>query len=82
MLFRLHRGLLTASMDTVININNIEELKTYIKSDLNILHSDIQDIKFYHIGFDDRTGWDTYYVLVKIDSISDHFIVGMSNNKF
>lgn len=67
MLFRFHRGGLKESMETVIEVNSMNELIDAI----GFPH----EITFQHIGMDTRVNWDTYYV------IADDKVIGMSNSK-
>lgn len=58
--FRHHRGSLSASMETVVEVAGIAEL-------VGALHAagwEPGKIEIMPYGFDDRIGWDTYIVTV------------------
>lgn len=60
MKFRFHRGGLDDSMKTQVLIFTEVHLKKHIEKHIPSFKGDLQ---FKHIGFDDRIGWDTWYVL-------------------
>lgn len=65
MLYRPHRETLDDSMKEVVEVNDLVQLEKLMP--INGV------ITFSHVGYDDRVGWDTYYVCV------DGKVVGMSN---
>lgn len=72
MKYRDHRGGFKESMKTVREVNSIQELKEYLKTD---------EIKFEYCTFDSRNNWDTYYVLKK-NNDGKFTVAGMSDGKF
>ncbi len=83
MKYRNHAGSLTDSMETEVLINNMDELKTHLNKYLEGFSKDtVGDIKFQYTMFDKRTGWDTYYVLVRLKGDKEFTIAGMSDGKF
>ena len=78
--YRDHRGSLDESMKTVKEFYTIEELKKHLDKPYKKLGKRVVEIKFTHVGFDDRIGWDTYYVLIRFDGETDFMIAGMSDN--
>ena len=65
MKFRFHRGGFKESMETTIEVKDIEELAEALEFP--------KEIVFQPCGIDERNGWDTFYV------IADDKIVGMSD---
>lgn len=59
--FRPHRGSLTESMDQAIEIHSIQDLHKFLKKEWEVAPKKI-DVEY--TGFDTRTEWDTYLVLV------------------
>ncbi len=89
MKYRSHRGSLSDSMETEVEVNTLEELIAHINSLNNDFDEKfsgkVEELKFEHVGMDERIGWDTYYVLVKglYPSQGIGFVVaGMSDGKF
>jgi hypothetical protein len=65
MLIRSHRETLDEAMRTVAEVHTIEEVQEYLQKNAMYTEINKEDISFEHGIFDDRIGWDTYYVLVK-----------------
>jgi hypothetical protein len=71
MKFREHRGSLTESMQTVVELANRDELVSHLNRMFENsgpvkpepIKPDEVEIKFYL--FDDRIGWNTYLVFVR-----------------
>ncbi|PWN59990.1 hypothetical protein [Chryseobacterium oncorhynchi] len=61
-LFRWHRSTLEESMSTVVEISSFSELKELINEEYPLVFT--RDIKIDYYGFDTRTGWENYIVLV------------------
>jgi len=80
MKFREHRGTLEQAMLTVVEVNSLEELATHIQKiwgSFTSIPIRKKDIYFRWLCYDERIGWDTYFVYVnQIGS------VGYSNGKF
>jgi hypothetical protein len=74
-LFRKHRGSLAEAMETVIEVNSIEDI--YNNSDLPECGIDCEGIKLEPYTYDSRIGWDTYAVIKK-----GHGIIGFTNGDF
>lgn len=79
MKYRDHRGGLKESMETEKEFNSIEELKDHIESESDYSEK-VDDIKFKYAKYDERTGWNTYLVLVKWELNIDYLPVGWSND--
>ncbi len=75
--FRFHRGTLEDSLKTIVEVKTRGELASKI-SELPYMKG-VHGFKlvFEHIGFDERCGWETYYVIVISDTA--RHIVGMSD---
>lgn len=63
LLFRFHRGSLEDSMETCVEIKDLEHLINLIEKSWDIKMSEIS-IKPY--GKDERIGWDTQIVSIKV----------------
>lgn len=62
MLFREHRGGLAESMETVVEVSDIDEMKKHICERFGVSQEAISfDDK---VVFDDRINWHTQYVIV------------------
>ena len=79
MKYRDHRGSLSASMETVQEVSSIEEIKHHLNKFYNQFGKSVVEIKFNHIGMDDRVNWDTYYVLQRLDGEDGFTVAGMSD---
>jgi hypothetical protein len=75
-LFRRHRGMLEESLATTVSVSSVAELEAEVRKAWLHLGDRPVSISFKHVGYDDRCGWDTYYVLV------DGQCVGMSDGAF
>ena len=83
MRFRHHRANLIESLNTTREFKNKEELLNHLNFIYGTKGETVIDIRFDYAGFDERTNWNTYYVLIKKDSyLSDYGIVGMSDDEF
>ena len=63
-------------------VSSEEALLAHLNNGWKLFGRTIEEIKFEHIGMDDRTRWDTYYVLQRLNGEDDFVVAGMSNNKF
>ena len=81
MKYRDHKGGLSASLETTREILSINELKEHLNSFFKHYGKEVEEIKFEHIGIDERTGWDTFYVLQRLKNESDFTIAGMSDGQ-
>ena len=65
--FREHRGGLSDSLDTTINVANRGELVDYIQRTLGCWGLDInpEDVEIAPYGYDSRINWDAHIVTVK-----------------
>jgi len=82
MKYRDHRGSLADSMETVQEVSSIEEIKQHLNKFYNQFGKSVVEIKFKHVGIDDRIDWDTYYVLQRIEGESQFTVAGMSDGFF
>lgn len=80
MRYRDHRGSLSASLETEQKINSLDELKLHLNSSLAFFNFEVEEIKFEYCGFDERIGWNTYYVLQKIKGKKGFTVAGMSDS--
>lgn len=76
MKYRDHRGGLKESMDTVLEFGLFSELEAHLK---NLNSKKVVEIKFEYVGFDVRIGWDTYYVLQRLEGQRNCTVAGMSD---
>lgn len=67
MKFREHRGSLDASMDTQVEVDNLEELCDYLNDYVSLIDQTIQidQLKVEPYGFDKRIDWNTHIVTVE-----------------
>jgi hypothetical protein len=79
MKYRDHRGSLDSSMETQIEVFTIEELKYHLDKSWKAFDRTVAEIKFSYSCYDDRIGWDTYYVLQRLVGESDFWVAGMSD---
>lgn len=70
MKIRLHRGGLADSLATMREIQpTIEAVLAYVREDFPRPDFPLstEDLSFRHVGFDERIGWETYYVVSRAD---------------
>lgn len=79
MRYRAHKGGLAESLNTTRNVYSKIELLNYLNKQHSALGKVISDLKFKHVGMDKRTGWNTYYVLIKLQGQENFSVVGMSD---
>jgi len=79
MKYRDHRGSLSDSMETVQEVSTIEEIKQHLNKFYNQYGKSVEEIKFKHVGMDERINWDTYYVLQRLNGETDFTVAGMSD---
>jgi hypothetical protein len=72
MKFRFHRELLKESMETVIEVSCLEDVKRRYNEN-NLFPIDI--IKCVKVCFDERIDWDTYMI------IADGFRIGYADGE-
>lgn len=81
MKYRDHTGGLKESMETKREVNSLSELKAHLQSKYDEkVFGKILEIKFEYSSFDSRTGWDTWYVMIKTESQKGFIVAGMSDN--
>ena len=68
MKFREHRGQLSDSMNTQIEVHSEKELLEHINSMYEPFKITFDKVKFKYVGFDDRINQETYYVCILIDN--------------
>ena len=77
-------------MDTERQVYSKQDIIDHVNKSWNRFFHEIVEIKFEYCTFDDRTGWDTYYVLGKLSAMDGHedhapdgfIVLGMSDGKF
>jgi len=79
MKYRDHKGSLSESLETTMEVNSIDEIKNHLNNFYNHFGKSVVEIKFKHIGMDKRIGWDTHYVLLRLNDEKDFTVAGMSN---
>lgn len=79
MKYRDHRGSLSDSMETEREVNSVDEIKKHLNKLYNQFGKEIEEVKFEHVGFDDRIGWDTYYVTKRLKGEKEFTVAGMSD---
>lgn len=79
MKYRDHRGNLADSMKTEREVNSIDEIKEHLNELYNQFGKEVDKIKFKHIGFDNRTGWDTYFVMQRLKGDKEFTVAGFSD---
>ena len=82
MKYRDHKGSLAESMETEIQVNSVDEIKSHLNKFYNNFGKKVEEIKFEYCGMDERIDWDTYYVLQKLNGDEYFTVVGMSDGKF
>lgn len=82
MKYRDHKGDLQESMNTVIEVNSVDEIISHLNTSYNQFDKEVEDIKFQYVGYDSRIEWDTYYVLQRFKGSGDFTVAGMSNGCF
>jgi hypothetical protein len=82
MRYRHHRGGLDESLETTVEVNTLEELIAHINKDWEVWGKVVAEIKFDHVGMDERIGWDTYYVLQRFQEEDTWTVAGFSDGKF
>ncbi len=79
MKYRDHRGSLLDSMNTEREINSVDEIKKHLNTIYSEYGKEVEEIKFKHVGFDERIDWDTYYVLQRFKGEKKFTVAGMSD---
>lgn len=79
MRYRDHKGGLAESLNTTRNVYSKMELLDYLNEQYYAWGEEITELKFKHVGMDERIGWDTYYVLIKSQGQDKFSIAGMSD---
>ena len=82
MKYRDHRGNLLDSMATVQEVNSVEEIKQHLNKFFNQFGKSVGEIKFEYVCYDERVGWDTYFVLQRLEGEEDFTVAGTSDGKF
>ncbi len=80
--YRDHRGGLSESLKTTIEISVKGDIVKRLNSNLKDFGAEVAEIKFKYCGFDKRTGWDTYYVLQRLKGEIGFTVAGMCNRSF
>jgi hypothetical protein len=75
MKYRDHKGGINESMATVQEMQSPQQLMRHLQQ----VYGDVPVFGFKHIGYDERTGWDTYYVMAVIVGQEIPFVAGMSD---
>ena len=66
-------------MKTVQDVSTIEQIKQHLNKFYNQLGKSVEEIKFEHVGMDERINWDTYHVLQRLEGETDFTVAGMSD---
>lgn len=77
--YRDHKGSLDESLSTVQEFTSVDQIINHINKSYERSRDKVAEIKFQHIGLDEQTGWDTYYVLHRLDGNSFFSVAGMSD---
>ena len=80
--YRDHRGSLAESMETLIEVSNTDEIINHLNEFYKQFGETVAEIKFNHVGFDERINWDTYNVLYRLEGQKDFTVAGMTNGCF
>lgn len=81
MKYRDHRGGLSESMKTVIEVNSEQEIIDHLNKYWNDVGKSVEKIKFEYACYDNRIGWDTWYVLQRLSGEREFTVAGMSDGK-
>lgn len=81
MKYRDHRGSLDDSMKTVIEVSSIDDIKNHLNEIWKPFGKEVDEIKFDYSWFDERTGWNTYFVLQRLKGETRFTVAGMSDGK-
>ncbi len=79
MKYRDHRGSLKQSMKTVIEVSSIDDIINHLNS--VSFYKKVVKIKFEYACYDERIGWNTYYVLAKYKGERGFKVAGMADGK-
>lgn len=82
MKYRDHRGGLKESMETVIEVHNVQEIIDHLNRIYESTGMIVEEVKFGANIFDERTGWDTYYVLQRFKGEDKFTVAGCSDGCF
>jgi hypothetical protein len=82
MQYRDHKGNFRESMLTVQEVQSIEDIKTHLNAFYTSFLMFVEEIKLVHIGYDDRNGWDTYYVMQRLGGEQLFTVAGMTDGNF
>lgn len=81
MKYRDHRGSLSESLLTIQEFETTDELINHLNKDYAPFNKEVEEIKFEYVGLDDRIGWDTYNVSLRLKDEISFFIAGMSDGE-
>lgn len=79
--YRDHKGSLDASMETVQDVSSMEEIRAHLNNYYTRFGKCVDEIRFVHIGMDNRIGWDTYRVLQRLKGESNFTVAGFADGK-
>lgn len=79
MKYRDHKGSLDESLQTVIEVNSINEIKDHLNEFYNPFGLEVEEIKFKYTCMDNRIGWNTWYVLQRFEGEKSFSVAGMSD---
>ena len=82
MRYRDHKGSLSDSMDTTIEVNSSAEIINHLNKFYSQFGKEVEEIKFEYCGLDKRIDWDTYYVLARLKGSAEFRINGMTDGVF
>ena len=82
MRYRDHKGSLRESMKTERKVKSKSDIINHLNKMYKPFGAEIEEIKFKHVGMDERIGWETYYVLQRFKGNKDFTVAGMSDGCF
>ena len=79
MKFREHRGQLSDSMATQVELKTKEEFYKHLNKIWNVYGVQVDEVKFYYVGFDERISQETYNVSIYFE-VDGWCCIGMSDS--
>lgn len=81
-LYRDHTGSLNESMKTVQEVTCEADIINHLNKFLKGFGKEVEELKFNHVGMDERIGWDTYNVMYIIKGEHTFLVAGQTNGIF
>ena len=79
MKFRHQKGSLEESIKDIKEFSTIDEIKAHLNKHPCNLRNLVEEVKFKYAGFDERIGWNSFYVLQRIEGESRFTVAGISD---